>query len=780
MSKDIWLSQFDPASPITLSDVEPFPEDVRVVSNVLTLIYTDATTKLVGPFRGPPGSQIDTLTLSPNVEIVQTLNDGRTFTSETLRQSLVSEIRFIDGNYGVYTGLVEQQFGNVIPFDTLTAISTMSVVAQNGTTITANGIWSSSYALIRIFNGTVLSTSDGYLWSGSDHRIFITFAEPTLIDTFLFQNMRVDSYGTRTIRVEYLTSGRWLDTGNIALPPPYTAEEIITLPEAIYVTQVRLVVVTGSSVGRFEAYFDKNANPISSLSVANFSPFLIDRSKFDVVETDTELQLSLMGSSVGPTGENVPLNINHYLCLNYLNTENKQASAALQSILLTFNDVVANTLRSELRGPFVKLTPGLYRIRAEVAVDGTGHTTFFLADARHGFPICRPASTYLGSTGFGTASLLIDTEVYVREETFFCAKVMGAAVSTALHGNRNPVNPSQVRNSGILEVWKLEDTVPTLLANPYTDPPVGTSGLMAQYEWLGGLLVGGGDGRGLFDGVYANILTGVGSNYWNAATHNVVVKVENDFKIWRRGVTAQPSYNASLIIIRLDDNQDYSHRQLAETAVGSDTWVQWTDVLPAGTYRFGADGTRLRADSEWFLEAVETSPLNKERPMKLIYTPMSTNAEGNQLVSSSSIFGSVAPFYKPWCAFKGSAFAGGALCWASANTPATVAAPHWLQIEFKDGPRPLDRYVIHNRGGSTAWNPPRDFKLLGRNSPTEDWTVIDTQVDLSSKAIFSKSYFSVDRVNFSIYRLEITRNYPISSSFVAVEFLELLAYVDEE
>lgn len=778
MSKDIWLSQFDPASPIALSDVEPFPEDVRVVSNVLTLVYTDATTKLVGPFRGPPGSQIDTLTLSPNVEIVQTLNDGRTFTSETLRQSLTSEIRFNDGNYGVYTGLVEQQLGNVIPFDTLTAVNGMSVVAQNGTTITANGIWSSDYALIRIFNGTVLAANDGYLWAGSDRRIFITFPKPTLVDTFLFQNMRVDSFGTTTIRVEYLTSSGWLDTGNITLPLPRTAEEIITLPEAIYVTEVRLVVVTGFSVGRFEVYLDKNANPVSSLSVARFSPFLIDRSKFDVVETDTELQLSLMGASEGPIGEISPLNINRYLCLNYLNVDNKQSSAAQEGILLTFNDVVANTLRSELRGPFVKLMPGLYRIRAEVAVDGTGHTTFFLADARHGFPICRPTSTYLGSTGFGTASLVIDTEVYVREETFFCAKVTGAAVSTALHGNRNAANPNQVRNSGILEVWKLEDAVPTLLANPYLDPPVGTSGLMAQYEWLGGLLAGSGDGRGLFDGVYANILTGVGSNYWNAAMHNVVVKVDNDFKIWRRGVTAQPTYNASLVIIRLDDNQDYSHRQLAETAVGGDTWVQWTEILPAGTYRFGADGARLRADSEWFLEAVETSTLNKERPMKLIYTPMSTNAEGNQMASSSSIFGSVAPWYKPWCAFKGTGFAGGTHCWASANTPATVAAPQWLQIEFKDGPRPLDRYVIHNRAGSTAWNPPRDFKLLGRNSPTEDWTVIDTQVDLSSKAIYSKSYFNVSRVNFSIYRLEITRNYPISSSFVAVEFLELLAYVD--
>lgn len=784
MSKDLWLSQFDPDSVIQLNDVERYPVDVSVINDQLTLLMSDSTPYVVGKFSGEPGSETSDAVILEDNRLQQTLNDGTVTVFDRVREDYVEEIRVVESARGYFSDLNAVGTGNILPFDRLTANSLTLVTMDDGTTITAPNVWGGSYSVIKAFNGTASSTSDGHLWSsGTNATLTINFSTPRYVDEFLFQNMRSDNYATIRFDILIKRVGFSWETIHSAdltgkLMVPYYHK--LVNPTIVEGVQLLIIKNGAPSVGRFEVYNDRLADSNVSQLLANYVPLIIDASKFDVVETESALEIALKQSAPGNepgVGNALVFDVSKYFHVEAtLPLYRKQYSAGY-GMRVPFNQVKVNTLGLNMDNETIILPPGTYRARAKCVAGGMGHVMLYLLNNRTGYPVGTQRNGYASTTVHINPTFENDTILRIHETTPVSLNIVGSTdVNGDMTGSVTPATIStHARKIASLEIWKLSDEiiVPMDGVSVAPDLPEDSSGVMAPYSWLHGVLNGSGDGRGLFDGLYTNTWSGIASAYWAGAGQFVVVRIDSDFRLWRRGVASYPTYSSNIAIIRLESGDNFTHRHLILPNNNGTTWDRFTDTLPPGTYRFEwISGWRI--DSEWFIEAMPLGSAGTIKRYRSIYTPMATFAQNNQIASASSYYGTGYHGYRGHLAFKGHPRAGGGECWASADVVPSAVAPQWLQIRFTDGPRSLDRYVIVNRAGTAGYNPPRDWQLLGKNAQDAEWTVVDTVIDNPALGIGYRNVRDITRVTFDTYRLNVTRVWALAGSYVAVECLELL------
>lgn len=786
MSKDLWLSQFDPDSVIQLNDVERYPVDVSVINDRLTLLMSDSTPYVVGKFSGEPGSETSDVVILEDNKLQQTLNDGTVTVFDKVRKDYIEEIRVAAADNGYFSDLAAVGTGNLLPFNRLTAVSLTMVTMDDGTTITAPNVWNSNYSVIKAFNGTAAGLTDGHLWStGTNATLTIDFSSPRYIDEVLFQNMRSDSY--TTVRFDILikrpgSSWETIHSANLTgvLMVPYYHK----LVNPTIVEGVRLLITqdggSAPSVGRFEVYNNRLGDSNINQLIANFVPLNIDASKFDVVETESALEIALKQTAPGNepgVGSALVFDVDKYFHVEATLPFYRKQYVAGYGMRVPFNQVKVNTLGLNMDNETIILPPGTYRARAKCVAGGIGHLMLYLLNNRTGYPVGTQRNGYASTTVRINPTFENDTILRIHETTPVSLNIAASAsVNGDLTGSPNPaVISTHARKIASLEIWKLSDEVivPMDAVSLAPDLPEDSSGVMAPYCWLHGVLTNSGDGRGLFDGLYTNTASGIGSAYWSSSSNFVVVRIDSDFRLWRRGVSSYPTYSANIGIIRLESGDNFTHRHLILPNNDGTTWDRFTDTLPPGTYRFEwVSGWRI--DSEWFIEAMPLGSAGTTKQYRSIYTPMTTFAQNNQIASASSYAGGGYPGYRAYLAFKGHPRTGGGECWASANVAPSVVAPQWLQIRFTDGPRPLDRYVVVNRAGTNSYNPPRDWQLLGKNTQDAEWTVVDTVIDNPAFNIGYRNVRDISRATFDTYRLNVTRVWALSNSFVAVECLELL------
>jgi hypothetical protein len=122
-------------------------------------------------------------------------------------------------------------------------------------------------------------------------------------------------------------------------------------------------------------------------------------------------------------------------------------------------------------------------------------------------------------------------------------------------------------------------------------------------------------GAGLFDG---QIPTDGRTNqavYWagyGAGDTNLEITVNENFRIWRKGVQNYCDYAGTLQILHLengvfvDRTANYTRTDMVYGYAclnGYNSWDLTTNgSIPAGTYQFKAKSNQYRMDSEWFIE----------------------------------------------------------------------------------------------------------------------------------------------------------------------------------
>lgn len=162
--------------------------------------------------------------------------------------------------------------------------------------------------------------------------------------------------------------------------------------------------------------------------------------------------------------------------------------------------------------------------------------------------------------------------------------------------------------------------------------------------------------------------------------------------------------------------------------------------------------------------------------------PMTTYISNNQIASASSQLGAQDSIsYTCWQAFDGKADEEYNIWMSARNKPIlSETTPQWLQIEFTDGPRTVNRYEFSNRpNGNDIWlNSPRDWQLLGRNSDNDEWTVIHTvDDDLQNMYPGTRSYSNFGSHTYSQFRMNITEKNAGDETAVIIADLQLFGSV---
>jgi hypothetical protein len=113
-------------------------------------------------------------------------------------------------------------------------------------------------------------------------------------------------------------------------------------------------------------------------------------------------------------------------------------------------------------------------------------------------------------------------------------------------------------------------------------------------------------GKGLFDGTRVNEWSGDHVFYWGDQGNYVEVSFPKDVRLSRSGTSDWRGHIGDLIIKK--KNADSSYTDVTATylihltkTINETQWDQFTNTLPAGTYRFERNGT-ARLDSEWLVE----------------------------------------------------------------------------------------------------------------------------------------------------------------------------------
>ncbi len=121
--------------------------------------------------------------------------------------------------------------------------------------------------------------------------------------------------------------------------------------------------------------------------------------------------------------------------------------------------------------------------------------------------------------------------------------------------------------------------------------------------------------NGLFDGTTPNAWNTNEVAYWNTTTSYLIIEFHSDVKL-HRFYSWNNNNNQRLKILKYngtDYAEDYtsSHKDISKQT--SQTWKQFTDVLPKGKYKFLLDssdtGFTGRIDGEWYVETAKNRTL---------------------------------------------------------------------------------------------------------------------------------------------------------------------------
>lgn len=117
--------------------------------------------------------------------------------------------------------------------------------------------------------------------------------------------------------------------------------------------------------------------------------------------------------------------------------------------------------------------------------------------------------------------------------------------------------------------------------------------------------------NGLFDGTTPNAWNTNEVAYWNTATSYLIIEFHSDVKL-HRFYSWNNNNNQRLKILKYNGTdyvEDYTSFHKDISIQTSQTWEQFTDVLPKGKYKFLLDssdtGFTGRIDGEWYVETAK-------------------------------------------------------------------------------------------------------------------------------------------------------------------------------
>lgn len=127
---------------------------------------------------------------------------------------------------------------------------------------------------------------------------------------------------------------------------------------------------------------------------------------------------------------------------------------------------------------------------------------------------------------------------------------------------------------------------------------------------------------GLFDGIQVDEWSTPPVMYWYDSNYYLEINIKEDCNIWRSGTSGWRNHNGSLNILKWDGSKYNNITSTIKQTLNEITHEQWEKTisnLPAGRYRFEY-GTGYRIDSEWYLEAVNETPV-KDNTLKVVLEP---------------------------------------------------------------------------------------------------------------------------------------------------------------
>ena len=128
----------------------------------------------------------------------------------------------------------------------------------------------------------------------------------------------------------------------------------------------------------------------------------------------------------------------------------------------------------------------------------------------------------------------------------------------------------------------------------------------------------------VFDKDNANSVTQADSStfYWDTTARYLDVTFTQEVNIWRSGVRdrANSTYSNPFIIKQWDDDTETwsditSTISQTVSAINNSTWEKTISNLPAGRYRFEVESGKLRMDSCWYVEAINSEEYLTKRSL---------------------------------------------------------------------------------------------------------------------------------------------------------------------
>ncbi|OXS74287.1 hypothetical protein B1B04_09170 [Lysinibacillus sp. KCTC 33748] len=149
---------------------------------------------------------------------------------------------------------------------------------------------------------------------------------------------------------------------------------------------------------------------------------------------------------------------------------------------------------------------------------------------------------------------------------------------------------------------------------------------------------------------------------------------------------------------------------------------------------------------------------------------MTSNTTPSGEAFSDSVY-STSAIYQSWCGFSSLT----SNAWVSAR----ANAPHYLGYNFKDKEVKVTRYSVTSRklDGNDSKTPPKTWNFEGSNNGT-DWTVLDTQVNLTWTSTWEEKEFNIlseKQNHYLYYRIYITEG--TTENFeVSIGLLKMFGY----
>lgn len=771
MSKDIWLSDFDPSTTPTLNNTIAFIKDLDVDSNgdLIATDTADATVNL-GKYASPAGVEQISITKDENGLIQSETTDGIAVAG---RLGNVINYNYSYAGTGAFIGKEASTDSGLDPIVSIPATfqetSYTTALTAEGVRYTSPNYFSAYYSVDKILNGTAAHTTDGLVWAtavgSGDNYIHVEFPEGVLVAGFLFQNMRAD-YAVREGVVERLVLGEWVIFHTFDFTADVMGVHEIKFSAPAFLDQLRFraTAVSGTGgIGRLEFFY-----PVFDYSgTLKYKPLVIDGNKFDVNETESAIELSLSAGAGEGGGSGIPavaIMADSYLKIDALHPANVEFKhpAIYVPRVMPLNTLRVDHIGCRLKGSVLILPAGTYKYRLSSSYGNGSSTIFYLADIRSGVPITRPCALYNNVTG-GSTSFSEEGTLVLDEET---PVALMSSVSSFSEAFFTPTTIIENIILASLDVWKLSNAPLLERRNVLIKPAEVVDAI--PFELSYGSLYNAAQGRGLDDNFLAGTIYSKENLYWAGAGQYIIVKFDTDFRLWRYAQSEYPSYNWMLQIEKIEGDRliDYTHKCIPITTT-TVSWSRFTDTLPPGTYKFSYFmGTRT--DAEWVAEKMPTGSAIKRPDVAPLIKNMTADSQFGQVATSDSLYSVNYPTYR---AFDGSlVFGTDRTCWVSAHS-ASVGNPCWLSMKFPT-PTTVNAYSIWNRSYNSAalTNSLKDWELQGRNG-TDAWTTLHTVVGDTENGILKERFYVLDQgYTFEEYRLFITGNNGANNYVVVEEF----------